>query len=55
MEPALAALADQVRRGRVKRLALEQVDGEPALASPLGGALLALGFREGPRQLTLSA
>ena len=55
LEPALAALADQVRRGRVKRIALEHVDREPALASPLGGALIALGFREGPRKLTLSA
>jgi len=55
LEPALAALADEVRRGRVKRIALEHVDREPALASPLGGVLIALGFREGPRKLTLSA
>jgi ATP-dependent Lhr-like helicase len=55
LEPALAALADHVRRGRVKRIALEHVDREPALASPLGPALIALGFREGPRKLTLSA
>jgi len=55
LEPALAALADQVRRGALKRIALEHVDREPALASPLGAALIALGFREGPRKLTLSA
>jgi ATP-dependent Lhr-like helicase len=55
LEPALAALADQVRRGGIKRIALEHVDREPALASPLGPALIALGFREGPRKLTLSA
>ncbi|HWF49127.1 MAG TPA: DEAD/DEAH box helicase [Solirubrobacteraceae bacterium] len=55
IEPALAALADQVRRGAVKRIALEHVDRESALASPLGPALIALGFREGPRKLTLSA
>ncbi|HWF36002.1 MAG TPA: DEAD/DEAH box helicase [Solirubrobacteraceae bacterium] len=55
IEPALAALADHVRRGRVKRIALEHVDREPALASPLGASLIALGFREGPRKLTLSA
>ncbi|HWF25954.1 MAG TPA: DEAD/DEAH box helicase, partial [Solirubrobacteraceae bacterium] len=54
-EPALAALADEVRHGRIKRIALEHVDREPALASPLGPALIALGFREGPRKLTLSA
>jgi ATP-dependent Lhr-like helicase len=55
IEPALAALADQVRRGAVKRIALEHVDRESALASALGPALIALGFREGPRKLTLSA
>jgi ATP-dependent Lhr-like helicase len=55
LEPALSALADAVRRGRVKRIGLEHVDREPALSSPLGPALIALGFREGPRKLTLSA
>jgi ATP-dependent Lhr-like helicase len=55
LEPALSALVDEVRRGRIKRLALEKVDGEPAGASRLGPALLALGFQEGPRRLTLSA
>ncbi|MEA2198398.1 MAG: ATP-dependent helicase Lhr and Lhr-like helicase [Solirubrobacteraceae bacterium] len=55
IEPALSALADEVRRGRIKRIALEHVDREPAPASPLGPALIALGFREGPRKLTLSA
>jgi ATP-dependent helicase Lhr and Lhr-like helicase len=46
---------DEVRRGRIKRLALERVDGESALASPLGPALVTHGFQEGPRRLTLSA
>jgi ATP-dependent Lhr-like helicase len=55
LEPALSSLAGEVRRGRIKRIALEHVDREPALASPLGPALIALGFREGPRKLTLSA
>jgi ATP-dependent Lhr-like helicase len=55
LAPALAALADHVRAGRVKRLALEKVDGEPAMSSPLAPALTALGFEEGPRRLTLSA
>jgi ATP-dependent Lhr-like helicase len=55
LEPALAALVGQVRAGRLRRLALEKVDGEPALASPLGPALVALGFQQGPRRLTLSA
>jgi ATP-dependent helicase Lhr and Lhr-like helicase len=57
LEPALAALAEHVRAGRgaVRKLALEKVDGEPALGSPLNAALLSHGFQEGPRRLTLSA
>jgi ATP-dependent Lhr-like helicase len=55
LEPALNALVEQVQNGRIKRVALEKVDGESALSSPLGPALVALGFREGPRRLTLSA
>ena len=53
--PALSALVEHVRRGAIKRLGLERVDGEGALTSPLGPALLELGFQEGPRRLTLSA
>ena len=55
---ALEALADAVRRGRVPRLAVERVDGEPVVGSPLGGALLtrASGFRSARRaSSTLSA
>jgi ATP-dependent Lhr-like helicase len=55
LEPALAALVDRVRSGQIKRLALEKVDGEPALGSPLTQLLVALGFQEGPRRMTLSA
>ncbi len=55
IEPALAALIEQVRGGRLRRIALEKVDGEPAIDSPLGPALVALGFQQGPRRLTLSA
>jgi ATP-dependent Lhr-like helicase len=55
LDQALAALVDHVHRGRIKRLALEKVDGEPALGSPVGAALIAHGFQEGPRRLTLSA
>jgi ATP-dependent Lhr-like helicase len=53
--PALSALAAAVKAGRVKRLALEKVDGLPATGSALGPALLELGFQEGPRRLTLTA
>jgi ATP-dependent Lhr-like helicase len=52
---ALAALADAVRGGRVGKLALERIDGEPAIASAYAGLLVELGFHSGPRRFTLSA
>ncbi len=55
VEPALMALIEQVRAGRMRRIALEKVDGESALVSSLGTALVALGFQQGPRRLILSA
>jgi ATP-dependent helicase Lhr and Lhr-like helicase len=53
--PALNALVEHVRGGRLKRLALEKIDGEPALTSSLAPRLVELGFHGGPRRLTLSA
>ncbi len=53
--PALGALVEHVRGGRLKRLALEKIDGEPALTSSLAPRLVELGFHGGPRRLTLSA
>jgi ATP-dependent Lhr-like helicase len=53
--PALAAVVDRVKAGQIKRLALEKVDGEPAFSSPLTERLVALGFQQGPRRMTLSA
>jgi ATP-dependent helicase Lhr and Lhr-like helicase len=55
LRPALEALADAVRRGRIPRLGLERFDGEPVVGSQVGGLLIELGFRQGPRRLTLSA
>jgi ATP-dependent Lhr-like helicase len=55
VEAALAALADAVRNGRVGKLALERIDGEPAISSTFVRALTELGFQTGPRRLTLSA
>ncbi len=42
---ALEALAAAVRAGRARRLIIERIDGQPAVASPLGDQLAALGFR----------
>ena len=50
---ALSALADAARAGRVGKLAIERVDGEPVLGSPLESVLTELGFSAGPRRLTL--
>jgi ATP-dependent Lhr-like helicase len=55
LEPALDALVARVRAGQIRRLALEKVDGDSALTSPLAPLLIALGFQEGPRRITLSA
>jgi ATP-dependent Lhr-like helicase len=52
---ALRALAEAVRARRLGKLALERIDGEPAIASELVGTLVELGFHPGPRKLTLSA
>jgi ATP-dependent Lhr-like helicase len=55
VEPSLEALVEAVQRSRVRRLAIERVNGEPVVGSPYESTLLALGFRAGPRKLTLSA
>jgi ATP-dependent Lhr-like helicase len=39
----------------VPRLGIERFDGEPVVGSPGGARLIELGFRQGPRRLTLSA
>jgi ATP-dependent Lhr-like helicase len=55
LREALQALADAVRSGRVPKLSLERIDGEPAIASTLADVLVELGFHSGPRRLTLTA
>jgi ATP-dependent helicase Lhr and Lhr-like helicase len=52
---ALRALAEAVRGGRVGKLALERIDGQPAIGSEFAATLLELGFQSGPRRLTLTA
>jgi ATP-dependent Lhr-like helicase len=55
LRPALEALADAVRRGRVPRLGIERFDGAHVVGTATGELLVELGFRQGPRKLTLSA
>jgi ATP-dependent Lhr-like helicase len=52
---ALAALADEVHRGRIKRIAVERFDGESIIGSAFGALLIEAGFRQSPRKLTLTA
>ena len=55
LDPALEALARFVTAGRGRKLSLERVDGEPVVGSTWEAPLVELGFRAGPRKLTLSA
>ncbi len=52
--PALEALAAAVRAGRLRRLVVDTIDGEPAVSSPLAERLLALGFRRGLHDFALA-
>jgi ATP-dependent helicase Lhr and Lhr-like helicase len=52
--PALEALAAAVRAGRLRRLVIDTIDGEPAVSSPLAERLLALGFRRGLHDFALA-
>ena len=55
LQPAIA----RARRRRGARpdpqLAIEKVNGEPVIGSPWEERLLELGFRAGPRKLTIGA
>jgi ATP-dependent Lhr-like helicase len=55
LEPALDALAGLVRDGRVKRLAIERVDGEPVAGTEVERLLVARGFLQAPRRVVLRA
>ena len=55
MRPALETLAAFVTGRRGMKLSLERVDGEPVVGSRWEDLLIELGFRAGPRKLTLSA
>jgi ATP-dependent Lhr-like helicase len=55
LRDALEALAGHVRAGRLRQLAVERFDSEPVVGSDIEPLLVELGFRQGPRKLTLSA
>ena len=48
-------LAELVKERRVRRLVVQQVDGDSAAASPFAGVLRAAGFVDGYRGLSLGA
>ena len=51
----IEALASLVRDGRVKRLAIERVDGEPVAGTEAERLLVAHGFLQAPRRVVLRA
>jgi ATP-dependent Lhr-like helicase len=53
--PSLEALAAFITADRRRKLSLERMDGEPVVGSRWEPLLIELGFRQGPRKLTLSA
>jgi ATP-dependent Lhr-like helicase len=55
LRPALAALVDYVRSGRIKRLGVERFDGEPVVDSDAMPLLVEAGFLAGPRRAVLRA
>jgi ATP-dependent helicase Lhr and Lhr-like helicase len=55
LRPAFAALVEHVRRGGVKRLAVERFDGEPVTESDALSLLVEAGFLAGPRRAVLRA
>jgi ATP-dependent Lhr-like helicase len=52
---AVRALATEVAAGRLPKLALEKLDGDPVIGSGQEDVLLEAGFSRGPRKLTLAA
>ncbi|HEY4278156.1 MAG TPA: DEAD/DEAH box helicase [Conexibacter sp.] len=51
----LLALADHTRAGRIRRIALEKVNGASVMGTRWEAMLAEVGFSAGPRRLTLSA
>jgi ATP-dependent helicase Lhr and Lhr-like helicase len=55
LEAATGALAAAVSAGRLPKLGVEKLDGEPVIGSGHEEALLSAGFSRGPRKLTAAA
>jgi ATP-dependent Lhr-like helicase len=55
VRPSFEALAAFITSDRRRKLSLERIDGEPVVGSAWEPLLIELGFRQGPRKLTLSA
>ena len=53
LRPALTALADWVREGHAKRLAVERFDGRPVAETEAMPLLVEAGFLAGPRRAVL--
>jgi len=53
LRPAIDALVAHVKRGGVKRIAVERFDGEPVIETDLMPLLVAAGFLAGPRRAVL--
>ncbi|HSI80164.1 MAG TPA: DEAD/DEAH box helicase [Solirubrobacterales bacterium] len=52
---AIGALVEAARAGRLPKLAIERVDGDPVIGSGLEETLIAAGFSRQPRRLVASA
>ena len=52
---AMRALAAAVEEGRLPKLGVEKLDGEPVIGSGHEAALVEAGFSRGPRKLSVAA
>jgi ATP-dependent Lhr-like helicase len=55
LSEAMGVLAEAVSAGRLPKLSIEKLDGEPVIGSGHEEALLQAGFARGPRRLTAAA
>jgi ATP-dependent Lhr-like helicase len=55
LEPGIEALAGLVRDRRLRRLAIERIDGDPVGGTDAERLLVAHGFLQAPRRVVLRA